>query len=225
MTHPATEREAMLDLEAMRDEELVPELVAALHEGGALGPVIQHPLVVDIFPINGLANRHLAYKKQAVQQAYEDGDYQQAMWLHERMFRLDFVHRHWLDGKLDKELLGELLAAAYTDNEYPVNNTPGGVYALRSMFKDAEYLTDAPGIDLPGENITAWRGCEPEYKLGLSWTRDREQAAWFAERWDKGGEVYETSVHPDAIMGYFLDRGEAEVVVDPLMLGDLRQVS
>jgi hypothetical protein len=39
------------------------------------------------------------------------------------------------------------------------------------------------------------------------------------------GRVYESTISKRGILGYFLDRGEAEVVVNTRMLGEITEVS
>lgn len=60
----------------------------------------------------------------------------------------------------------------------------------------------------------------------MSWTLSREKAEWFALRSPRDGEpvVYTATVEAEHALGYFIGRGESEVVVEPETLGAPRDV-
>jgi hypothetical protein len=73
--------------------------------------------------------------------------------------------------------------------------------------------------------IRAWRGIivrdsDPrEAAAGISWTTDRDVAAWFAMRYHKDIDgarpfVFTAEFDPDAVVAFYDDRHEAEVIVD-----------
>lgn len=72
---------------------------------------------------------------------------------------------------------------------------------------------------LPDE-VTVYRGCflnEQNRKQGfnLSWTLSREVAEFFAHRFNQAGRgVFEATISKSRILGLFLDREEAEVLID-----------
>jgi hypothetical protein len=72
--------------------------------------------------------------------------------------------------------------------------------------------------------IRAWRGIivrdsDPrEAAAGISWTTDRNVAAWFAMRYRKDSDgtrsfVFTAEFDPDAVVAFHNDRHEAEVIV------------
>lgn len=85
--------------------------------------------------------------------------------------------------------------------------------------------------ELPKGEITIWRGVnDPDDGRGISWTRDKDKAAWFAKRFarlngkDKTPAVFEATVFPENVLACFDGRGEQEVVVDPRGLRNLRRI-
>jgi hypothetical protein len=92
-----------------------------------------------------------------------------------------------------------------------------GYAELVGLFRRAGFVSDGPA--LPTEPITVYRGvCSQRYRSGISWTTSREQARWFAKRFAfKGrGVVYSGTVAPEHVLGMFNERGECEVVTEPL---------
>jgi hypothetical protein len=71
--------------------------------------------------------------------------------------------------------------------------------------------------------LTLYRGCWPEFALGMSWTPDLAIARWFAHRFDIRGHVgcvYSLDVPRELVLGVFSTRAEHEVVVDAEALAD-----
>lgn len=206
---------SVADLIAMLNEPLCNELVPWMEESGPLGPMLRHPLVYQLILNPGLANLLLKQKNEEMAKAVKAHDYNQQMWLYERPYRLAFAmqDRDWMAQACRAELLG----AAWTDSEWPTANG-GGIAALTRAFKAVGYVTDTPDAQLPSGPITIWRGAKPRYKRGMSWTRDPDKAAWFAERGHDGGRVFESTITAKGVLGYFLGRDEVEVVVNTRML-------
>ena len=73
--------------------------------------------------------------------------------------------------------------------------------------KDYEFLLSLP------QALHLYRGSE--YKCGMSWTLDRSKAEWFADRFNTDGKVFELVINKSSTYGYFSDRGESEIVVNP----------
>ena len=57
----------------------------------------------------------------------------------------------------------------------------------------------------------------------LSWTLDRNKAAWFAHRFGEDGTVYEAQIPKQHIWALLNSRGESEVIVDPRELQDITE--
>ena len=82
-------------------------------------------------------------------------------------------------------------------------------------FKEAKYVGDLPRPDAP---LTLYRGVRRRaHRLGLSWSRKIDTARFFVHGRgpNLGGFVYSAVADPDAILGGFSDRNEAEYIVDP----------
>ncbi len=89
-------------------------------------------------------------------------------------------------------------------------------------FKEAGYLGTLPQ---PEAELTLYRGSsKPRYRLGLSWTTSIDVARRFVEMWFTGGIVYSAIAPPEAILGGFDEREEAEYVVDPKMLRAVKRI-
>lgn len=122
---------------------------------------------------------------------------------------------------------GELLAFAYTDDEFPSSNIKQSV--LVNMFRKAkkEYLMEQDELaaysGLPN-TIEIYRGVQSGAKShikGMSWTTDKDTAMWFASRFGKKGVVYSAAISKKYVFAYF--EREHEVVVDPAHLINIRQ--
>jgi hypothetical protein len=57
-----------------------------------------------------------------------------------------------------------------------------------------------------------------EAAVGLSWTRDRDLACWYATRRGRDAHpfVFETLIEPSDIVTFWNGRGEREIIADPL---------
>jgi hypothetical protein len=129
-------------------------------------------------------------------------------------------------GCLTPEQLNRLLAEWWTDGGYPQGL---GIRRLVRMFKTAGFVSaDDEGHSLapPTAPLTVYRGAEPGNERGLSWSRDRDIAAWFADRivkvMKRPAGLWETTVPPRHVLGFFDDRNEQEVIVNPFGLNRAR---
>lgn len=107
---------------------------------------------------------------------------------------------------------------------YSRKNTPFAAVGDYEVWKSllAECDPDrlaAEGTPFPHDRITAYRGSVTGNPKGLSWTINREEAAWFLERWqDKslgGGTVYALEIARKDILVYILDEHRQEVILVP----------
>lgn len=91
------------------------------------------------------------------------------------------------------------------------------------MFRFGGFVSSPPQLP-PSGPVAVWRGQPFGEPVGMSWTTERAQAEWFAERWterDVDAVVLHTIASPAAILGIDNDREENEVIVDPAMLEDV----
>ena len=94
---------------------------------------------------------------------------------------------------------------------------------LLPLFARAGYVSDTDRR-LTGEH-TVYRGTfSDDPRGGISWTLDETKARWFAGRLSVGGTVWQATVNAAEILGYFVERDEAEVIVHPAALRDLTQI-
>ncbi len=184
-----------------------------------VGIMLKHPLVFSLLPIAEMVNVQYEYKQRAVEEAIEAGDWCQVMWLYERPYRLDMVLDWWETNTTSLGEHRELLQDAWIDCEFPYHTSKT---RLVRAFKSAGYLSDNLH-DPPTQSFVVYRGTTVKGRTGLSWTRDPAVAAWFADRYHDGGVVYRAIILPRGILATFLDRGEAEVVVNYRVLKSIER--
>ncbi len=124
------------------------------------------------------------------------------------------------------EQLRQLIGDWWTQIEYPSQ------IALRQpqvldLFRAAGFVANPADVAQPTEVLTVYRGVQGEGSpRGLSWTTELDRAVWFARRWPflPLGTVWAAEVPPKHVLGIFHNREEAEVVVNPRNLRNLRAV-
>jgi hypothetical protein len=104
------------------------------------------------------------------------------------------------------------------------------ILIFRRSTPEGRYLLDEGETRLLAdldEQLTLYRGCWEEYKLGMSWTTDRDMANWFAHRFDirdNVGVLYTVTVPRELVLATFDRRGELEVVLDCLTMKDTYEI-
>lgn len=78
----------------------------------------------------------------------------------------------------------------------------------RAAMNDAELAV----FDALPEVVTLYRSARPKQRQGLSWTLERSVAEFFAKR--SGGDVYTIRVPRSAVLAYYANRQEVEVLVN-----------
>jgi hypothetical protein len=204
--------------------ELNPELMPYLEPmGGAADGMwmLRHPLLFDVpaFLPPKAYNARLAAKEEQYHKKLDAGDWESALGIVEKPYRLAFVENWQGSGRLPHRALRECLAFAWTASEYPGRAIPKK-RTLR-LFRLAGWMSDTTGEvndhDAPARPLIPlrlWRGSTARYQRGLAWTADPERAAWFANRWHDGAKVWECTVPPARLLASFNGRGEAEFVCD-----------
>jgi hypothetical protein len=169
-----------------------------------------------------LSGRELAAFKRAA----EEGDFSNALsrlsssLVAEGILYLDAEYR------ISNVELRDILREHWTRCDAPGETTE----ALRALFQRAGYVSDTDDR-LTGE-LTIYRGTfGDDPSGGLSWTLDESKAQWFAARGARGvprerstSTVWRAKVDAADLLGYFTERNEDEVVVDPACLRELKQV-
>lgn len=129
---------------------------------------------------------------------------------------------HDRDHGYREEIDPAILLDAWSLPEWPerVLGTTGWV----ELFRTAGFSARPPR-PAPAEHLQVFRGSTWGRRRGMAWTTDPTCARRFAERWTASGagvgQVFVAHIGPDAVLAMIDDRGEAEVVVDPLRLPPL----
>lgn len=198
-----------------REEPLHPDLEDHLVMTG-FGRMVHHPLVIEHSPRPALVNYRYEAKRKALREAMAEGDWHQAVWLHERPYRLDAFMQ--IEDDLDDDYYWSLLADIWIDSE----NIWQNLDQWRQLFESTRSgspMTDEEEAALAAmpDPVPVYRGgVEDANEYGLSWTTDRERAEWFAVRMtsdDEVGVVLDGLVAKKDVAAYFMGRGESEVVV------------
>ncbi len=230
MSREQTEMEAALtafgkDILTARDETLHPDLNACV-EHGAIGPMIKHPLLYDLLPVNGWANRRYEEKKAALAEAIEAGDWHTVVFLHERPYRCEALIDYVLgrDGDTGEVLpitmladdsLRDLVVDVWTDSENIHQHvddwlqiTDGHVPGDPLLFADDN---EREQFDALPDVLVLWRGdCNDG---GWSWSLDRKVGEFFARRFSANHALLNGTVEKRYVFGYITRRGEHEVMV------------
>lgn len=214
-----SELEAYRQLTSKR-EPLLPELKKYLTKDGPLGQMLRHPLVYAMIctpETYALYNHSYRVKSKAVKEALDSGDFRQYIWYHERPYRLQafcqsmhlmspkqywtMLHDIWVDSEniwQNLDLWKSLM----------LPNVPCSYFFMDE--KDRAFLK---ALKTP---VTIYRGCNATNQHGLSYTLDRDKAAWFSRRFQPiGARVIERVVMRAEIFAYSSSRGESEIILQP----------
>lgn len=197
------------------EKNLHPDLVDFVTDGGFLGPMIHHPLIIASSVHIDWINDHYEHKKKALEDAVTTENWEQYVFLHERPYRLDAFQQldlyeadYWrLAGKVwtDSENIWQNLQDWY---EIWDRDEPGKMFAMDEA--DQEFYDSLPPV------IEVWRGAgHLESAKGLSWTTDKDRAVWFAQRFSQGEEyLSHAKVRKCDIHAAYSCRNENEIVTD-----------
>jgi hypothetical protein len=219
----------MTDDDIYAPEELHPELKKRVFASKSFD-VLQHPLVFSV-PYNEftnkILNKSLAYKKQAVAEAQEQGDWHRYVFLHERPFRFDAL-RSVEDKFTDDKEYWRVVGSVWTDSENIYQHFAVWKRLWASSFNGRDVLMDEEEkevLEAMPQVLTVYRGFKiKKSERGLSWTTDRDTAVWFARRFRASHQssfVAQANVAKKDVLAYFDGRNEKEVVVLPTSLKNL----
>lgn len=147
-----------------------------------------------------------------------------------KSYRLTYISFLW-DYGVDKTVCGNLLSEQWTSIEtltYDVNVKPRKVLTMIKKA-DKEHFMDEKELDvfnnLPDE-LVIYRGCRSKGGVkACSWTLDKKQAEWFANRYNKNGYVFEAKIRKEHVIAYKSDRSEKEIVADYTKLYDIQDAT
>lgn len=213
-------------IEQMRrwvEEDLHPDLVPYLDDGGAMGmPMLRHPLVYQVpFSVPGQANAIYASKRHRLASALAEADWETVVWLHERPYRTEALIRYVVG--VDAHGRPRPLAQAAPQ----VQDLAADVWVDSENLGQASrewdaLLAGATGLVLGDEEERAAFAALPDpvvvYRAdiedaGYSWSTDRRVAEFFAHRFGESHRLVTGQVAKADVIGYLLRRGEFEVLV------------
>ncbi len=210
-----------------REEELHPDLAAYLYEDEDGDLCFMHPLLQPIgFPgsydprYNAVLNHNYGAKSEALAQAEAACDWQAAVFLHHRPYRIDALMER-ADDMHDNEFWNAV-GAVWIDSENIHQDGDSWRMLLGSDRPGRENTMDeveqAALAALP-DTLTVFRGCTGEDAAdGFSWTLDRAKAEWFANRYAHRREnalVVTGTIDKVDVIAHFLGRNETEIVCLP----------
>ena len=215
-------------------EDLHPDLVPYRRDDGPVGPMIHHPLVINMFHTdqeNARINAAYLAKKQAVDDAMREKKWQSYIWMHERPYRFDAMMEAIEAGGFDDpETFWETVRAVWSDSENIVENYHDWMQVWDSDIPHREFAMDkeerAELAAMPDE-ITVYRGVgHKDAQDGMSWTTDLDKARWFAQRFaghnGRQPHVVEGVIAKSQVLAYLTGRGESEIVAFPEDVRDQR---
>ena len=168
------------------------------------------------------------FKKQELDKAIEQQNWDKVFMLVEKPFRLNWLEEN-IDLIKDDKQYYNFLKDAYMMTEFPMNGFSNYRDLLHLLYaKDnPKLMMDKEELkllnSLPNE-VKIWRGVKvddvlDDDNIGLSFTLNKDKAIWFAERFAQAGVsqaiLIEAVVKRDDILSIFLNRDEEEVIVNP----------
>jgi hypothetical protein len=191
--------------------KLHPDLRDHIYPNSKLGPILKHPLVVQVpFYSAQFANQMYEAKLPRVQEYVKKRQFTSALCIYERFCRLNLVYEWFRAGRLNITNLRKCLRYAWPDTEDPPYEQ-----ALE-MFETAGYTSDTKK-KLKG-TLTLYRG-DSRKRHNMEWSLERKTAEWFARRWHcKTPWLAITTVDASQALAYFTCRNEEEVIVNPRSL-------
>ena len=126
----------------------------------------------------------------------------------------------YIDKWLSDEDFGECLINVYINTEFISDNKDVRISTLIKWFKQCNKSSIMNEAEINvynslSDEIIVYRGVSSEkYKLGISWTLDKDVAAWFSKRFDKSSFIYSCKVKKSDILCYINSRNEKEVIID-----------
>ena len=168
------------------------------------------------------------FKKQELDKAIEQQNWDKVFMLIEKPFRLNWLEEN-IDLIKDDKQYYNFLKDAYMMTEFPMNGFSNYRDLLDLFYarENSKLMLDKDELELlnslPNE-VKIWRGVKvddvlDEDNIGLSFTLNKDKAIWFAERFAQAGVsqaiLIEAVVKRDDILSIFLNRDEEEVIVNP----------
>jgi hypothetical protein len=172
--------------------------------------------------------RYLQHKLETINNAIEEHDWSRAIFMHERPWRCDVLLQVLLSGIcLINDDTADLVLDVWVDTESPHQSRETwlrifGLVSTRLLNAQLDDKERKERDELP-DKLTVYRGtCMDEIRSGnwgFAWTLDRDKAEWFATRFEQDDPVLiTTTVNKSDVTGVLHRRGEAEIIIHPMML-------
>ena len=209
-------------------EELDFTLRLCIQDMGHGTTFIKHPLInTPYIPQMNAYNNALYHAKKKSLEEYEAAkNWDQAIWIHERPWRIEAFERY--AGFMEPDAAAKMLLDVWQDCEHPYSHRRLWLKLFDAYRSSTVLMTTAAHLlieDAPP--ITLYRGMGKAESnkhygmLGLSWTLDRPIAEWFAKRYRalaRGAFVAEAQVDVKGVLAYLPTRAEQEVIIDPFYI-------
>ena len=192
--------------------ELIEELKNSIK-----GRMIFHKYIVDDYTgipeHNNYLNKRYKRNKELAEKALLDRDCRGYINLHAKPYRLEPLLEIFNMADVEDKIKAELLADTWTMIEKPSVNKEYWIELFKYFKKRKKWLMTEEEFEffnnLP-EEITIYRGSE--YIKGISWTLSKEQAEWFAKRFEINGKVFEKTVNKSDCLCYLNHREDQEII-------------
>jgi hypothetical protein len=176
---------------------------------------------------SALNRRAAEHERRHFERAAEEGDFHSALsWLSSTSATAGLVE---LEPRMTDEQVRDALRLHWSR----CDSAGFAVDDLLNLFHRAGFVTDTKEPKLTGELVIYRRTFgDDDPRDGISWTLDGNKARRLAEHRGRGADVdrataavWSARVDAPQILGYFAQRGEAEVLVDPSDLRDIERLS
>jgi hypothetical protein len=211
VTDKEREQIETLMAESLKQSEEADELVAK-------NPGLSHVTAFIMAGDNRSAERAYAYLKSG------EWDVEKAIWLTGSFARLTFAERLHKEGLLPLAKYHAMLPELWRGSD-PDDTDPRWL-ALWKQARNRKGRLITDGEPLPERSmvnglVEVYRGQPEGATLGIAWTTDKSIAEKFASGAGArvptpGGVVVVGRIDPDLVLAYLTERGESEVIVDPL---------
>lgn len=180
--------------------------------------MVHHPLYVGTYTghpfLNDMINDSYEFKKQKFQKFYEQQDIESLIFLIERPYRVTSTQEVLQDWwQPTKEEYWNLISWLWQDTENVYENLDTWIELLTLEFSNPQLMMndkERKVYDNLPDTVTIYRGGIDD--KGLSWSLSKETAEWFANRFDKGYQVFTKDISKSQILSYLDGRKEKEII-------------
>ncbi len=200
-----------------------------IETGTVLGAYLKHPLMFTPLAFVGVTMpnggqvtwatlmQEIHRLEDAVEEAMAAGNYERAIFMHERPYRVDALRACDAARTDDPDIYGYLCALVWADSENIHENLPFWDWTFKHV-NGYHWMNDAERDALESfpDTLTVYRGMCTDG--GYSWSLDRSVAEFFANRGTHfaTGEVRTATVPKESVYAYLDSRNEREIIItDP----------